>query len=445
MRRLVVVLALAACDDGGGETNPPVTDMAVPDRGIIQADMAPADQGAGGEPADGAVLDMATPVADMGPPQPDLCDESVGYGLQAPLAALEGAPRSVPRAVWTGSEWGVMWQAPSAENPGVNEVWFRRFDASGTPVGEPALLGLAKLPQQEITWNGGGFVAVWLSSRTAGGGIDGIKVQLLGVDGTPTGPSVDVPSTFDVAHLDAAWSPGAGGMIVYTRGMAGAGGLFAVPLDESGTPGAPMRLSETETRGPTVAYGDGSWGAAWLDRASGVPSDLVFVVLNDRGQPISQPRRQVDAGAQGAAYVAYGQGTYGVGWSKVNEMGQLGAFLTLFDSAGDLLATPPVPGAEGFGLVTDVAWLDPNTFGVAWQDNGPQAVTVGLSRVNTSGVVANPLRLVLEAGHAGTGLRAAGNLTRAGIFYVDDPMPAPGGGFSAQARILTGVLGPCDD
>jgi hypothetical protein len=94
MRRLVVALALAACDDGGGETNPPVTDMAVPDRGIIQADMAPADQGAGGEPADGAVLDMAAPVADMGPPQPDLCDETVGYGLKAALAAhVEGAPR----------------------------------------------------------------------------------------------------------------------------------------------------------------------------------------------------------------------------------------------------------------------------------------------------------------------------------------------------------------
>ena len=127
-------------------------------------------------------------------------------------------------------------------------------------------------------------------------------------------------------------------------------------------------------------------------------------------------------------------------------------FVLLFDvrdgnpngdpDAGNL---PRVDAEDSRGLVTDVAWLDPNTFGVAWQDNGPQAVTVGLSRVNTSGVVANPLRLVLEAGHAGTGLRAAGNLTRAGIFYVDDPMPAPGGGFSAQARILTGVLGPCDD
>lgn len=444
----LLAVALVACDDGDGGSTTPMQDMAVgPDRGVARLDAAPEDQGAGGEAADlGVEPDGAGGAGgqpDQGVVRPDLCEPAVGYGLKAALAAhVEGAPRYAPRTVWTGAEWGVLWQAP-AEEAGINEVWFERFDISAQPIGEPLRLGVAKLPQAEITWTGTGYVAIWLSSRTRGGGIDGIKVQRIDTEGAASGGAVDVPGTFDVAHLDAAWAPRGAGMVVFTRGMAGAAGLFAVPLDELGTPAAPVKLAETETRGPSVAFGDGSWGVAWLDRASATPADLMFVVINDRGQPVSQPRRQADAGAQGTTQVAYGQGTFGVGWSKADAMGNLSAFVTLYDSAGDILATPPIPGARGFGLVTDVAWLDPDSFGVAWQDNSAQEITVGVTLVNTRGQVQNPVRLPVEGAHAASGMRLAGNVSKAGVWFVDDPTPTPGGGFSAQAHILNGIMGPC--
>ncbi|MEZ4466950.1 MAG: hypothetical protein R3F43_21500 [bacterium] len=442
------MVALAGCDDGGGGGGgTPEADMAVQDRGIIRADAAPTDQG----PPEGDLGPLADQgaggaggAADMGVQPPDLCDRVVGYGLQGvPAAVVDGAPRFAPRAVWTGVEWGVLWQAPVADEPGVNEVMFRRFNSDGQGVGEAVRLGVAKQPQQEILFNGTGYVAVWLSTRTRGGGIDGIKVQLLGADGSPNGEAQDVPTTFDVAHMDAAWAPRAGGMVVFTRGMGGVGGLFAVPLDESGSAGPAQRLSDSEVRGPAIAFGDGSWGVAWLDRASANPSDLVFAIINDRGEIFGMPRRQVEAGAQSAVYVAYGQGNYGVAWSKVDGMGALAPMLTLYDAAGDNLATPPVTGPRGLGLVTDVAWLDPDSFGVAWQDNSASEITVGLTRVNTRGQVQEPFRLEVEPGRAAQSLHVAGNVSRAGLWFVDDPDPQPGGTFSAEARILGALLGPC--
>ncbi|MCB9547079.1 MAG: hypothetical protein H6706_14700 [Myxococcales bacterium] len=430
------------CDDGDGGGGTPVADMAVADRGIIRADGAPVDQG---PMADlGVEVDQgAGGGPDQGVEPVDVCDRVVGYGLQAaPAAAIEGAPRFTPRAVWTGVEWGALWQAPTADEPGVNEVFFRRFNADGQPVGEPVMLGVAKQPQQEILFNGTGYVAVWLSTRTRGGGIDGIKVQLLGADGTPNGEAQDVPGTFDVAHLDAAWAPRAGGMVVYTRGMGGVGGLFAAPLDESGAAGRAVQLSDSEVRGPAVAFGDGAWGVAWLDRASENPADVLFGIINDRGELSGMPPREAGAGAQSAVYVAYGQGNYGVGWSRVDGMGALAPMLTLYDTAGDNLATAPVTGPRGLGLVTDVAWLDPDSFGVGWQDNGPQ-ITVGMTRVNVRGQVLEPFRLDVQPGRTAQAIHVAGNVSRAGFWFVDDPDPQPGGTFSAEARILGAILGPC--
>lgn len=448
MRRHLFTLCLlfaVGCDDGSGDSgdgqvgddsggNRPIGDARVDDGG--------ADQGAGEDAGPGD--DGGGPGDDAGSGEVPACPPNSNYGLLAfPRAVFPAdAAQSSPRAVWGGQEWGVVWQQAS-ETAGVNEVVFQRVGSDGRPLGEPQKLGEARLPQHEVAWTGAGYVAVWAQTRTDAGGVDGVRVRFIDADGQPAQTPLDLPASFDVNHLAIAWAPLGGGMIAYTRGRNGEGGLYLTPVDEASQLRATQRLAETPTLSPAVVFGDGAWGVAWLDRSSAMPSDLVFVVVNDGAQPVSNVRRMENAGAQGNVHLAFGLSTFGVGWSRLDPMGTLKPFVTLFDSAGDVLATPPIPGPEGFGLVTDMAWLDPNFFGVAWQDNRTDAVRVGLTRVNTNGQVADPVVVPLEPGARHSALSVAGNVTRAGGWFAGDPNPQPGGVPSSDVRVQFAPIGVC--
>ncbi|MGK0362491.1 MAG: hypothetical protein ACI9U2_004812, partial [Bradymonadia bacterium] len=309
----------------------------------------------------------------------------------------------------------------------------------GEAIGDAVTLGIARLPQQEIVYNGSGYAAIWMGARGDAGGVDGVKIQLLDADGALAGPATEVPGTFDVSYIGAAWAPLAGGMLVYTRPT----GLYGVGIDQNGAPRSPALISDGNLQAPAISFGDGAWGLAWLDAGVETPQDIIFAIVDNDANVISPIRRQEGVQAQGSLHIAYGASVYGVGHSRLGPMG-LTPYITLYDTAGDLLASPPIPGAEGSGLVTDVAWLNPNSFGVGWQDSGRGGLQVGLSRVNTSGVVQVPSRIALPEGAEAQSLHVAGNISRAGVWFVQDATPGPGGQFSEAARLVHTVLGPCD-
>lgn len=446
-RVAAAALLLSACDDGDSGTT--VVDAAA-DSGFVLGDAQPADLGP--PPADGAPSPM-----DMGEPAPGddagpgsggelPCDRFSDFGLQRALAAVAGADGGAhaPRAVsLADGGWALAWQTPNGQ--GQQTIWARTFDAQGSPRGDATQVGAGRLPEYDLLARGDGLVVVWLSSRTVEGGFDGIMVQGLTATAALDGEPAMLQGTFDVDSISAAWVPQGQGMVVYTRGRQGVGGLFAQPLATTGAlTEAPVQLSAAASVSPALVAGDeGTWGVAWQDRTSENPADLVFVVLDDFGEPFDEPNRQADAGAQGDVQVAFGRGTYAVGWSRVDGFGAMATVATLYDTAGDVLATPTLDGPEGFGTVTDVAWLEPDTFGIAWQDFDDSMVTVGLTRVTTRGQVTAPLRLPVEAGHQQRGLVVSGSAASVSAFVVDDPMPPRAGGFSADAQVLVGRLGPC--
>ncbi|MCA9559498.1 MAG: hypothetical protein KC583_13135, partial [Myxococcales bacterium] len=301
------------------------------------------------------------------------------------------------------------------------------------------------LPEFDLLSRGDGLALVWLSARTIEGGFDGIMVQGLTAAGAVDGEPAMLQGTFDVEAVSAAWVPQGQGMVVYTRGRQGAGGVFAQPISTTGAlTEAPVQLSAAASVSPAVAAGDeGTWGVAWLDRSSENPGDLLFQVVDDFGEPFDDANRQADAGAQGEVELAFGRGTYAVGWARVDGLGTMTTLVTLYDTAGDVLASPIIDGPQGFGTVTDVAWLEPDTFGIAWQDYDDGRVTVGLTRVTTRGQVTEPLRLPIEAGHHQRGLVVTGSAAMVTVFVANDPMPPRESGFSTEARLMSGPLGPC--
>lgn len=431
MRRLIVVLTLAfaACDDGAGIGDPPVFDAALPDarRGVADAATDGADAAA---EVDGAVPDAGLP-----------CPPGGYVPLEAARVVDAGdAPRHGPRAVFTGDAWGVAWLAEVPGGPG--EVRFRRYDGEGRPAGEAVAIGRARGPFFEVLATGAGYVVVWSSAQVPGaGGVQGLRVQRLTPEGVASGAPVDVPQTFDVDRLAAGWAPQAGGMVVFTRGQGGAGGLFAVALEPDGQPGRIVTLFEGAARSPAVAYGDGAWGVAWLDPASSRPSDILFQRINDFGEPaFGPPTREIEAGAQIGVDLAFGGDQFGIAWSAGGRLR-----LTLVDADGRFTATPDVPGPADGARVTDVAWLTGGdldaVFGVAWQDDLHSIA--GLSGVNRVGEARlGPVALATPEGARPDALSIAGNVTRLGAFRTLDPMPRATG-FSPAAHVEFTRLGRC--
>lgn len=432
---------LAACDDEPGETP---ADMEPVDRGSMIGDgevedaEPPVDMGDDMAPADMAPVD-----ADMGGSDRPPCNDRANLGFEAAPAPIVDTKAFAPRAVFTGSEYGVVWQTAGAAGA-PNTVWFQRFDRGGAPLGSPVELGVAEVPQHAVVFDGANYVTAWLAVRTVDTVFDGIKIKVLNGDGTPSAaPALEIPSTFDSEQLAFAWAQFGGGMVLYNRGRTGEGGIYANAIGPDFSIGPQVQLTDSPSQSPAVTFGDGAWGAAWLARDGEEPNELAFVLLDDAAAPLAEEAR-VQGGGIGNVRIAYGQGIYGVGWTRLFGAGLPQAALTLVDGGGDPFATPPLAGPTGVATVTDVAFLAPDRFAIGWQESaGGSSTRVGVSRITAQGLMTDPVALDPPSGSAWLGMTLGGTGTRIGVWFTADPMPSPVG-FSDAARVVTGNLAPCD-
>ena len=438
--RVVAMSAIVfvACDDDA--SGDPDAAGPTPVADAIPAHDAALPDDVGSPPDSGTTPDAHTDASN----QPE-CPADTNYGLTGAPRALTSGPTAShsPRAVWTGSEWGVVWL--SEVEGGAGNVRFLRVDRDGVVLSDPVVLGRANSPKFRLAYTGSGYATVWLSSRSETSGFEGLRVQMIDAEGSPDGQPSDLNETFDVDGVDLAWARLQSGMLVYSRGQQnGEGGLYAVPIDDHGVHGDPVQLWAQTARNPAVAFGNGTWGVAWMtDHGSSVPFDLMFQLTNDDGGKVGEPDRQQDASARGNLQMAYGLDFFGVGWSSDDGSGRLHTRLSMYDSSGQIGLNPPVPGPTGFGLVTDVTWMDPQYFGVAWQDTGGGKRIIGVTRINTRGQ-AEPYALPDDSRGSVQALAIAGNTSLLGAFYTFDPEPQPGR-LSPSTEVLFGVVGQCAD
>lgn len=433
----LVMIAAWGCDDEPGAE----PDMRVADTGgmLGDTDVVP-DMAPEVDAAPDMAPDMAEVEVDMGSGRPE-CDERANLGFEAEPMPVIDSLAFAPRAVFTGEEYGLVWQTPGADAR--NTVWFQRFDRDGEGLGSPVELGVAEVPQHAVAFDGANYLVAWLAVRTEQTVFDGVQIKVIGADGTPAAsPAIEVPATFDVEQIAFNWARFGGGMLVYNRGRGGAGGIYANAIDPGFTVGPPVQLTASPAQSPAVTFGDGAWGAAWLARDGEEPGELAFLLLNDEAAPLTEERR-VRGGGIGNVRMAYGQGIFGVAWTKLFGAGLPQAAMTLVDGGGDPFATPPLAGPDGVATVTEVAFVAPDRFAIAWQENRPSGTRVGVSRLTTQGLMTDPVAFDPPTGSARLGMTIGGTSTRLGAWFTEDPSPTPTG-FSPDARLLGGNLAPCD-
>ncbi len=430
---LLTSVVLVACDsDGDGQSAASSMDegfRAIPDFGpgpdmgtvdSIELDMDVTDSGAG-----------------MG-----LCDRMVGYGFRGRPGSLNESPSHSPRAVWTGTEWGVAWISAGVDD-GPDPVWFQRFNGMGLGLGQPVQVGQTDSALASVIYTGDSFAVAFVNGRTDSDPFAGIVVRVIGPDGQPAVTLIKLESTFDVQAMSFVWAPFAGGMLVYSRGRGGNGGAYSIAFDGRFMPSSPVRLTDSIVSSVAVAYGDGGWGTAFLEQTVGGERQLVFTTLDENGGLLDELER-VGTGGVGPVSVAYGQGSFAIAWTRIMDTPTPKPVLTLIEAGGDVIGTLPVEGPMSLTLAHDIEWFGQQGFAVAWLAQTEAGTTqAGVTRVSALGVSSFPFRLPLEDGSAHSSIRVAGLYGNLGIFYTLDP-DSPPVGFSSQSRSTFGRATGCN-
>ena len=222
-----------------------------------------------------------------------------------------GNQSDMPHAVWTGGEYGVVW-----EENGI--VAFRRFDRNGAPIGTTAFIG-ASSPgafTPDIAWTGTEYGITWAQyvvtpeiffTRFAA---DGTSLMLTPVQLSLAESPQDPRIAWNGAHYGVTWQGHDGSsQAVYFRRV--------TPLNP--TVGSPIKLSPlvggAGSFGPAIASGGGEWGVAWADYRNGFDTELYFARVAAAGTEIGTEVRVTNAtGASFYPEVAWSGSEWGLVW-----------------------------------------------------------------------------------------------------------------------------------
>ncbi len=148
-----------------------------------------------------------------------------------------GRRNETPDIAWSGSEFGVVWEARPASTGVYNEVYFQRLGADGSPMGarlslDSGFTGHHSTPR--IAWAGSRWAAVW--AETLDMTAMDAHLQMIAPDGTAAGSSVPLSASAGTSGLPvvawtgseivAAWTDfraGASALEVYMRTFDAAG------------------------------------------------------------------------------------------------------------------------------------------------------------------------------------------------------------------------------
>ncbi len=333
------------------------------------------------------------------------------------LAAVPGARAQVPQPVApefrisstsTRWMWGaasdangnfvLVWEGQQETTPASTDIHARRFDSSGTPLGEPFLVnsyttGYQLLPAAAMDADGG-FVVVWLS-RDQDGERGGIYAQRFKPNGSPDGAEflVNTTTTSDQSYPGVAMDADGDFVVVWDSQQGVDSGVFtdiyARRYSRSGVAQGDEFLVNTVVTGdqtqPAAAMNaDGDFVLAWRGQGpEGLSSGLELQRYRADGTPVggevevSTNTRAADENSPAVAMAA--DGSFIVAWdSRVPAIWpdpyNREVWVRRFSAAGDPLGAESVVSTYTTGpqLEPSIALDASGAFVVAWTSWVPE-------------------------------------------------------------------------
>jgi putative metal-binding protein len=242
-----------------------------------------------------------------------------------------------PSIVWTGNEYGVVWDASDAGGPATG-IFFNRLSAAGQKAGLDVQVsegGEACRPS--LVWTGMEFGVTWQDPCN---GISEVYFARLGPDG--------------------------------------------------GRIGDPVRVSDADPRtssGPRLVWTGSGFGVAWTDTRDG-NLEIYFALLNRSGLKVTQDLRITSAnGASLFLDLVWTGSEFALAWTDFRDStsGQSEVYFNRLSSSGAKLGTDiRVTSSAGASDFPSLAWTG-SEFALAWHDSRTGTIQVYFTRLDEIG------------------------------------------------------------
>jgi hypothetical protein len=325
-----------------------------------------------------------------------VCDQpdSLRHGFQLSPSDRDAAAAQV---VWTGSEFGIVWMQYT--QPGSNgplNLFFRRADANGDPVGAVTRVTnvSANTLWPSLVWTGTEYGLVWEDSRDGHREVYFVRIDAVGQVVPP-----EVRLTFssrESFNPMLVWN-GGGYAVSYSSAPSvfDNGDLYLLRMSTSGAPLAaatPISATAAGQFGTGLVWNGGGYALAWSDYSAGQPR-ILFCRTNSSGAKLGLDVVVGGPGSDGGGLAWTGL-EYGVTWSQVDLLN-----FKRLDSLG-----APVGAQTQFDLgftnttLGQIRWTG-SEYGVSWagQPTPQAAVETRFTRLSSAGDPQPPGVRVLPA------------------------------------------------
>ena len=184
---LLITVAASAC--GEDEVTDEVDTTTEPMATLVTEPMA--DDGVAPDAEESAAAPLDQP-----------CANARDYSLEGEsLASITEGVSFLPRVVWTGTEWGAIWQTPRRRSK--NFALPADFHRQGSPSTHRSRLGLRASLSIEL-YTGAVYLRMAERAETDAEPFTGIRMRAINSSGVPAGTPVRVENTVGVQSLDLA-------------------------------------------------------------------------------------------------------------------------------------------------------------------------------------------------------------------------------------------------
>lgn len=230
-----------------------------------------------------------------------------------------GTCPSNPALVWTGLEYGISWQETRLGNE-TSKIFFTRLNSLGEKQGKDVQVSqTANSENFSVVWTGSEYGLVWQSNGE-------IYFSRLDVNGVKQGSDIRVSNLSDVSSSpDITWSDSAYGVVWSGYDSKGQQQIYFAKLDEKGNKQTDERaLTSNEGEAysvyPSIIWRDSEYGVVW-QQTSGL---IYFVGLDIDGNKKSQVLQisNKDSGLAKQPALALGTSQYAFVWQETNQSGE---------------------------------------------------------------------------------------------------------------------------
>ena len=280
-----------------------------------------------------------------------------------------GLPNDAPVLIWTGSEYGAVWNDFSGGAEA--EVAFGRISAEGSGIQNLLFTDLDgdTSSNPSLAWTGVGYGVSWQDERD---GNPEIYFARLSTAFAKIGGDVRVSNALGLSQNPSLVWTGAEFGVAWQDDRSGNDEIYFTRLNTTGVEiggAAPITAAGAGSRDPSLVWTGSEYGVSWTDDRDGNP-EIYFVLISAAGAKIGNETRITDdPGLSEQSSLAWARREFGVSWQDDRDGLSNEIYFARISQEGQKLGSDVrITEDSSLSETPSLVWSG-REFAVSWQDD----------------------------------------------------------------------------